>query len=212
MVHNDKKKQIILAVEKLAANHSLYEITLDEVAGEAKIGKGTIYHYFDDKEDLFFEVTISGFDELCELLTERAVNNNAPFSVKFHNICSETIRFFAGRPQLLKIMQSQASRTYWSKDKFQEIWMSRRKKLVDTVSNILSEGMAEGTIRSDIPADFLAVSLLDMLRSCVKDLDASSDLIEKTELLVGLFLNGACNAHKNNGSPINYSQTAQRVK
>jgi len=68
MMCNNKKRKIIQAVEKLAARQRLYEITLDDVVKEAKIGKGTIYHYFRNKEDLFFEVATNGFDELCEIM------------------------------------------------------------------------------------------------------------------------------------------------
>jgi len=208
-VHNNKKKQIMRAVEKLAAKQTLYEITLDEVAREAKIGKGTIYHYFENKEDLFFEVATSGFDELCELL-RREVADNGTFSVKFRKMCSLFIRFFAARQQLLKIMQTQASHTYWSKSRFRERWTSKRKNLVKAVSDIISEGAAEGMIRRDISTDFLAVSLLGMLRAYARDSNGSAEITKRSELLVNLFLNGACNT--NNRLAAHWPQTIRESK
>ena len=46
MAENGKRHHIMLAVEKLATSRRFHEITLEEVAKTAKIGKGTIYHYF----------------------------------------------------------------------------------------------------------------------------------------------------------------------
>ena len=63
--------------------------------------------------------------------------------------------------------------------------------MVNTISDILSDGVDEGTIRSDLSTDFLANSLLGMLRAYVKDSDASYDLKKKIEFLEDLFMNGA---------------------
>jgi len=193
MVCNNKKKKIMQAVEKLAAGQRLYEITLDDVVKEAKIGKGTIYHYFKNKEDLFFEVATNGFNELCELL-QQEVYSDASFTIKFSYMCRHIIQFFTNRRQLLQIMQAHAAHTYWSKSGFREKWTSRRKALVNIVSNILSAGVAEGQIRSDLSTDFLANSLLSVLRAYVRDYDTYCDSIRDSGLLVDLFLSGACKA------------------
>ena len=51
----EKKIQIIKAAVKRFAKHGLNKTTLDEIARDLRIGKATIYHYFDSKEDLFYE-------------------------------------------------------------------------------------------------------------------------------------------------------------
>ncbi len=51
---NERKLQIIKAAAKRFARHGLLKTTLDEVARDIRIGKATIYHYFDSKDDLYF--------------------------------------------------------------------------------------------------------------------------------------------------------------
>jgi len=51
---NDRKNQIIRAAAKRFARHGLNKTTLDEVARDIRIGKATIYHYFNSKDDLYF--------------------------------------------------------------------------------------------------------------------------------------------------------------
>ena len=179
------------AVEKLAADRRFHEITLDEVAAAANVGKGTIYHYFEDKDDLFFQAATAGFDELCQLL-QQTVPNNTSFALKLSNMCRQVSQFFAIRCQLLQMIQSQAARLSRLKSEIRQRWILKQKKLVDTVSDILSEGVAEGIIRSDISTEVLAIFLLGMLRTGAGDLNGSSEVVQKNTLLADLFLNGAC--------------------
>ena len=187
MVRNDKRKQIMRVVEKLATNRRFHEITLDEVAEAAKVGKGTIYHYFKDKDDLFFQVATSGFDELCELLRQK-ITNDTSFSEKLLNVCIQTTGFFAARRQLLQMMQSEGSLIYWRNGKIRQRWLAKRKMLINTLVDILLDGIAEGAVRSDIPAEVLATFLLGMLRTRARDLNIASEKTDK--LLVDLFMNG----------------------
>ena len=191
MVCKDKRTQIIQAVEKLALSRRFYEITLDEVAEVAKVGKGTIYHYFKDKDDLLFDVATSGFDELCDLL-QRDSNSNIGFAEKFDDMCRQLINFIANRKHLLSIMRNEAFRIYGFNEKLKDRWVCKRDKLVGVVSNVLSEGVAEGIIRCDMSTKALANLLLGMLRAYVKDLDTEPEFVQNHELLIDFFLNGAC--------------------
>ena len=56
MSKTDKRKAILEAVEKVFRNRRFDEVTLDEIAAVARVGKGTIYLYFEDKEDLFLQM------------------------------------------------------------------------------------------------------------------------------------------------------------
>ena len=50
----DRKQQIIKTAIKRFARHGINKTTLDEIARDLRIGKATIYHYFNSKEALFF--------------------------------------------------------------------------------------------------------------------------------------------------------------
>lgn len=51
----DRKSQIIKTAVKRFARHGLNKTTLEEIAGDLRIGKATIYNYFTSKEELFYE-------------------------------------------------------------------------------------------------------------------------------------------------------------
>jgi AcrR family transcriptional regulator len=187
---NDKRKHMMRVVEKLASDRRFHEITLDEIAEAAKVGKGTIYHYFKDKDDLFFQVATNGFDELCELLKQK-VGNDSVFSERLSSACKEISRFFDGRRQLLQIMQSQAGRVCWHGGRIRQQWLGKRKMLINAVAEIISAGIKQGAIRTDVPAEVLASFLLGILRTRARDLYGTSESERSYKLLVDLFLNGA---------------------
>ncbi len=52
----DKRKTISNACKELFINEHLNDITMSQIALTAGIGKGTIYEYFTNKEDIVFEL------------------------------------------------------------------------------------------------------------------------------------------------------------
>jgi AcrR family transcriptional regulator len=53
MADKERKQQIIRTALKRFIKHGLNKTTLEEVARDLRIGKATLYHYFNSKEDLY---------------------------------------------------------------------------------------------------------------------------------------------------------------
>lgn len=190
MPRRDRRLEIMAAAEKLFTSRRYHEITTDDIAHAARVGKGTMYRYFGHKDDLFFQVAMSGFDELCELLHSR-VPEEAPFDAQLLSACAEITAFFQRRAQLLRMMQAEEGRMQWRKPQIRDRWMACRKRLVAAVAAIIRKGVAEGVIRSDIPCEVLANFLLGMLRTRGRDLADAPEGARRDELLVDLFCRGA---------------------
>jgi AcrR family transcriptional regulator len=178
------------AAEALFTSRRYHESTTDDIAKAARVGKGTIYRYFADKDDLFFQVATSGFDELCELLRSQ-VPEEAPFGEQLLRACAEITRFFDRRRQLFRMMIAEEGRMDGSGVKLKERWLERRKNLVAALAVIIQEGVAEGQVRPDVRCDVLANYLLGMLRTRARDLEDAPEPMRRHELLVDLFLGGA---------------------
>jgi AcrR family transcriptional regulator len=189
MKTESKRHVIMQTAEKLFSDRRIHEITLDEVAQRARIGKGTIYRYFADKDDLFFQVATSGFDELCDLIEQR-VRQDAPFADQLLQMCELIRAFFKRRREMFRMMQAEDARMPRCKGKLSERWSEHRKKLVAAVAGILRHGMAAGVVRDDIPAEILAHFLLGMLRTRAHDLEDAPAWLQGYELVIELFCNG----------------------
>jgi len=51
-----KRQDIALSCKKLVLDNGINNLTISQIANTAGIGKGTIYEYFKNKEDLVFEI------------------------------------------------------------------------------------------------------------------------------------------------------------
>jgi TetR/AcrR family fatty acid metabolism transcriptional regulator len=190
MPRRDRRLAIMQAAEKLFTSRRYHELTTDDIARAARVGKGTIYRYFEDKDDLFFQVAVSGFEELCELLRSR-VPGDAPFRDQLLGACAEIPKFYRRRAQLLRMMQAEEGRMPWRQDKIRQRWAARRETLTAAVADILRKGVAEGEIRADVPCEVLATFLLGMLRTRGRNLADAPPAARSDELLVDLFWRGA---------------------
>ena len=76
---NERKQQIIRAAVKRFARHGLGKTTLEEIARDIRIGKATIYHYFESKDELFFESLKWETDQFIEDI--KVIFNNEELAV-----------------------------------------------------------------------------------------------------------------------------------
>jgi AcrR family transcriptional regulator len=190
MGDEDKKQRIMQAAEELFASGRIHEITTDDVARRAGVGKGTIYRFFEDKDHLFFETAHAGFDELCELL-RREVPQEATFAQQLLSACVQISGFFDRRRELFDMMLSEERRASVVAGRLCRRWREKRKALVEAVAVILRHGVADGAIRSDLPAEVLANFFLGMLRTRARDLGDCPPAHKRYEVIVDVFCRGA---------------------
>ena len=189
MARSNNREQIMRVAEKLFTSKRLHEITLDDIVREACVGKGTVYTYFKDKDDLFFQVATGGFEELCELLVRR-VAEDAPFRQQLLQACTAITTFFRGRRQLFRMIQTEDARMSLCHGHLQARWAEKRRQLVQSLGKILRKGQSDGLVRQDMPDETLASFLLGLLRSRARMLQ--DDGVNVTdEMLVDMFLGGA---------------------
>jgi AcrR family transcriptional regulator len=186
----DRRHAIMQAAERLFTSLRFHEITLDHVAAAAGVAKGTIYNYFDDKDDLFFQTSINGLDELCELIAG-SVPGNASFTEQLLGACRQISEFFDRRHQWLRMMQVEDGRMCHYEGDLRRRWMEKRKALVQAVAGIMGKGVLSGQVREDISPEVLANLMLGMLRTRARDLaDLPTDM-RRFEIIVDVFRRGA---------------------
>ena len=78
MARGNKRGPILQALEKILKGRRFDEITMDEVATAAGVGKGTIYRYFDNKEDLFCQMVFEFVKDEIDAISVVAASSLAP--------------------------------------------------------------------------------------------------------------------------------------
>ena len=189
MASTDKRKRIISAAERLFSSRRYHEVTLDEVARRADVAKGTIYLYFQDKEDLFVQVARAGFEEMCGVVQSHCPEDGA-FADRLTAVCRAFAAFQQRRRPVWRMVQAEERRSMFRRSRLREMWQEGREHLLRILEDLFRRGAARGEIRSDVAPEALAVYLLALLRGRARMGTTLSEKDRSVDALVHIFLNG----------------------
>lgn len=103
-----RQNDIINVAKKLFADKDFNEVSMDEIAKEVGIGKGTLYLYFKNKESLYFAVVLQGIRIWVKMVKEELKKGNTGLKrlILFGNVYKE---FSDGYHDYLKMLYSPTS-------------------------------------------------------------------------------------------------------
>lgn len=158
----DKRKQIIEAAEKMFTTGRYHEVTLDDICHKARIGKGTVYRYFQDKEDLFWQVILSGHDELVAGVEQVATDETDP-GRGLRRVAQAMADFFTEHEALFGLMWSDQLRTSARKRDVHRQWHASEDKIAAVAAKFIAKGMHNGlyaTMLSPVAAAHLMLGMV----------------------------------------------------
>ncbi len=186
---SDKDKQILRAAEQLFAGGRYHEITLDDICKKAGVGKGTIYRYFEDKEDLLRQVILSGLDELVESVEEVGRREQDPG--KGLRLLVRTIAdFFTARAALFGLVWRGRLRGPGRRKSIRKEWRRRDEKMLRVVSAYVVRGTEDGRYDGRFTPAATARLLLGAIRTGLMNRDEMPGGKDWAIALVELLENG----------------------
>ena len=108
MARVNTRQLITDAAVRVAARHGISGASMDEIAVEAGVAKGSLYYNFASKDAIFERVMRDGFERLGTVLSE-ARQGEAPGAVRA--VASATLRALRTNPDLARIMAAEVFRT-----------------------------------------------------------------------------------------------------
>ncbi|MFP4975928.1 TetR/AcrR family transcriptional regulator [Paenibacillus sp. CN-4] len=100
----DRRQQVLEAAAKSFSLFGYKATTMDQVARIANVGKGTIYTFFTNKEELFDEILLDVLVEMKEI-AEREVRRDKPFFDNLHRVLDALLQFRSKHELFIKLSQ-----------------------------------------------------------------------------------------------------------
>lgn len=178
-----RKEEIIQAAEKVFFSMGLEHATMDDIAAEAELSKGTLYLYFKNKERLHVEVARRAII-LLNKFTSKAAENADTAIEKLGQMGLATIQFSNTHPDQMKAIQSLMVR----EPENVELTTGEVESIVYGDSSVgmliqvVEQGIRDKQIRSDIPAPLIAHTLWMQMMSVIHFVNLEQALIEILEL------------------------------
>lgn len=98
-----KDKRILQAAEEIFSRHGYEKATLDEIIALADVGKGTVYKYFGNKEQLFYKLVADKNAPFVECL-QQAVAEEVNFEEKLKRYFKVMVEFYVANSTLWQII------------------------------------------------------------------------------------------------------------
>jgi TetR/AcrR family fatty acid metabolism transcriptional regulator len=179
-----KIKMLEAAARKFGPRH-FHEARMDDIATEAGVGKGTLYRYFKDKEELYVALLEHSARQFVLRLQEAIGQAERPRD-QLVAVVAAIIRFFDEQPHLFSLIQRSEVMAR-SSDAFP--WQKTRDELFQAVQCLFDRGKACGDFTIRDPK-VMMLMLLGGLRSVIRfgEHPRPHDLAQR---IVTAFLNGA---------------------
>ncbi|MEK4103409.1 MULTISPECIES: TetR/AcrR family transcriptional regulator [Paenibacillus] len=100
----DRRQQVLQAAAKSFSLFGYKATTMDQVAKIANVGKGTIYTFFTNKEQLFDEILHDMMMEMKKI-AEREIRRDRPFFDNLHRVLDALLEFRSEQELFIKLSQ-----------------------------------------------------------------------------------------------------------
>jgi AcrR family transcriptional regulator len=154
----NKRKVIVQTAIRLFSEQPFHKVRLDDVAAAAGVGKGTVYIYFKNKEDLYYSMIYDGLADLVERLGVQLKAQRASFEDRIRVIVSAIVDFSVHHPQLFEVMRTVGVPDATS------AWDQKRQELAALVQDVVRQGIAAGQCVDTRP-EFTAIYITGMVRA-----------------------------------------------
>jgi len=147
-----KRERILSAGLKLFAHQPYQAVTMDRVAQTAGVAKGTLYLYFQSKEDLYLGILNDGLDAIANRY-QSSVDATADVRERVRAVIAMTIEFYDQNRDLLRLIATEEPRLAQARNRLIQGWRDRGRQLI---TSLIERGMRAGDLR---PGDSRLVTL-----------------------------------------------------
>jgi AcrR family transcriptional regulator len=187
-----RKMDIINTAVRLFSEKDFHEVTVDEIAKEVGLSKGTLYLYFENKENLFFTTIQERTKQLFALIRE-TVSTQESFITRLRKLISSYLNFFQEHDHFFRIVHSEKGRfDVTTKCSLHRHLVESYLEILKILGSFIEEGKKEKALR-DNPTSSLVIFLLGLLDGMIFHwifVESGKNLAGEGEKIVDLFLRG----------------------
>jgi TetR/AcrR family transcriptional regulator, fatty acid metabolism regulator protein len=149
----DKRRAILDAAVRVFARQGYHATRVADIADEAGVAYGLVYHYFRSKEAVMTEL----FTERWSLLLAASDNlyeQDIPAREKLAGIAGFIIDSYRHDPELMKVIIVEVTR---AANSFGATHLPEIRRAYDTVAKVIADEQAAGRYRPEVDPDFVGM-------------------------------------------------------
>jgi TetR/AcrR family transcriptional regulator, fatty acid metabolism regulator protein len=200
-IAQEEKRQLILAAAVHTFARNGYHATrVGDIAEEAGVAYGLVYHYFSSKEDLLETIFRESWTELLDAI--RSVEESEqPATEQIRQVTAILLRSWRRRPDLVRVLVREVARSPEVQRRVDEIG-----EMFSAIERIVARGQAEGEFRADVEPQLASWILYGAIEEILTgwvlgQLPDGDDEVATAESTVVSLVVGGLSAHAAKHSP-----------
>ena len=188
-----RKKDILEAAKRVFAVKGFEKATLDEIAVEAEYGKGTLYNYFKNKEDIFISLMHYEVEKVNDILSNSS-GKYIDSREQLKEIVEAAIHYAKENQIFFRLLMKEAGKlvSQDNNDLCHNILMENHVIGVKSISKILNNGIEKSEVKN-IDTELAAHIFIFMLKSVIMKvlwLEGEKSMEKDIDFLVSVFYDG----------------------
>lgn len=150
----DKRRVILDAAVRVFARQGFHTCRVSDIADEAGVAYGLVYHYFDSKDQILDTLFLERWDILLRAIEQVDAEPISPRE-KLYAITSFIVDSYSHDPDLMKVIIVEVTR---AANTFGRTHLAHIRQAYVGIAAIVERAQREGTFRADITPDFAALA------------------------------------------------------
>ena len=188
----DKRRQILDAAVRVFARQGFHATRVADIADEAGVAYGLVYHYFRSKDEVLNELFVERWSLLLQAI-EEADRAGGPHRDRLAAVAGFIIDSYRHDPELMKVIIVEVTR---AANSFGRTHLPEIRRAYEGIAKIVADGQAASAFRGDISPLFASMAFYgaieQLLSGWIFDVIPASDtgFDEAKDLLVTTICDG----------------------
>jgi AcrR family transcriptional regulator len=150
----DKRRLILDAAVRVFARQGFHACRVSDIADEAGVAYGLVYHYFSSKDEILDTVFLERWNVMLHVIAEVDAQD-APVREKLRGIASFIVDSYVHDPDVMKVIIVEVTR---AANSFGLTHLAKIREAYKLIAEIVAKGQADGELRTDVSPDFAALA------------------------------------------------------
>ena len=148
----DKRRVILDAALRVFARQGFHTCRVSDIADEANVAYGLVYHYFSSKEEILDTLFLDRWDVMLGAIAEVDASDRPPRD-KLYAIAAFIVDSYGHDPELMKVIIVEVTR---AANTFGRTHLTKIREAYAGIAAIVSAAQRDGVFRDDITPEFAA--------------------------------------------------------
>jgi TetR/AcrR family fatty acid metabolism transcriptional regulator len=150
----DKRRLILDAAINVFARRGFHSCRVSDVADEAGVAYGLVYHYFDSKEEILSTLFTERWQVMLDAIADIDSRAGLTAREKLELVAAFIIDSYRHEPELMKVIIVEVTR---AANTFGQRHLALIREAYAMIAGIVDSARADGSFKPDISGDFAAL-------------------------------------------------------